>query len=221
MINIAIDGHVGSGKSTLARGLAQKLGFHVLDTGAIYRGFACAFRDRRSQNIDEQMIENFVKDIKVDIFFEGDLQHVVINGKDYTKHLREEEISVLSSKISPFPVLREKVRLIQRDFADKYNCVMEGRDIGSVVLPNADIKFFVTASEEVRAKRRFEQNKDKSLTFNEILKDLRERDYREEHRKVAPLKPADDAIILDNSNMTLEQSIDFCLKCMAKKGLKI
>ena len=98
---------------------------------------------------------------------------------------------------------------------------MEGRDIGSVVLPNADIKFFVTASEEVRAKRRFEQNKDKSLTFNEILKDLRERDYRDEHRKVAPLKPADDAIILDNSNMTLEQSIDFCLKCMAKKGLKI
>ena len=217
MISIAIDGHVGSGKSTLARGLAKKLGFHVLDTGAIYRGLACAFRESGYKKINEETIAKFIKNVEVEIFFDNEIQHVVVNGKDYTTQLREEEISVLSSKISPFPVLREKVRHIQREFAEKYNCIVEGRDIGTVVLPNADYKFFVTASEEVRAKRRFEQYKDSHITYEEILKDLRERDYRDEHREIAPLKPAKDSIIIDNSNMTLEDSIDYCLKIINKR----
>ena len=217
MINIAIDGYVGSGKSTLARGIAKALGFHVFDTGAIYRGFACAFRENNYKNVDEQSIDDLLKNINVDIFFDDYVQHVVINGKDYTSQLREEEISILSSKISPYPKLREKTKHIQRDFANKYNCVMEGRDIGTVVLPNADVKFFVTASEEVRAKRRFDQNKDGDVSYEEILKDLRERDFRDEHRKIAPLKPAQDSIIIDNSNMTLEETVDYCLKCIKNK----
>lgn len=219
MINIAIDGHVGSGKSTLAKGLAKRLNFHVLDTGAIYRGFACAFREKGYKTIDEEIISKFVENIDVKIFFEQDTQHVVVNGRDYTSQLREEEISMLTSKISIFTKLREEVRSIQRDFARRYNCVMEGRDIGTVVLPNADYKFFVTATEEVRAKRRYEQNKDKNLTYQDILNDLRERDYRDEHRDVAPLKPAKDAIIIDNSNMNLEQTIECCLKLIEKNNI--
>ena len=219
MINITIDGHVGSGKSTLAKELAKKLGYKVLDTGAIYRGFACAFKEGNFKEVNEENVNLLVKNSTVEVFFENDLQHVVVNGRDYTSHLREEEISVLSAKISPFPPLRGKVKDLQRNFAQKYNCVVEGRDIGTVVLPNADVKFFVTASEEVRAKRRFEQYKDKKdePSFQEVLQDLKERDYRDEHRPIAPLKPAKDAIVVDSSDMTLPQTIDYCLSVIKDK----
>lgn len=219
MINIAIDGHVGSGKSTLARGLAKKLGFNVFDTGAIYRGLACEFKEKGYKSIDENTISDFITSVEVKIFFEGDVQHVVVNGHDHTPNLRREEISMLSAQISPFPKLREKVKDLQRHFAKEYNCIMEGRDIGTVVLPNADVKFFITASEEVRAQRRFDQVKYKpnSPSYQEILNDLRERDYKDEHRTVAPLKPAKDAIILDTSNMTLDDTINKCIEIINNK----
>ena len=219
MINIAIDGHVGSVKSTLARGLAKKLGFNVFDTGAIYRGLACEFKEKGYKSIDENTILDFISSVEVQIFFEGDVQHVVVNGHDHTPNLRREEISMLSAQISPFPKLREKVKDLQRHFAKEYNCIMEGRDIGTVVLPNADVKFFITASEEVRAQRRFDQVKDKpnSPSYQEILNDLRERDYKDEHRTVAPLKPAKDAIILNTSNMTLDDTINKCFKIINNK----
>ena len=219
MINIAIDGHVGSGKSTLARGLAKKLGFNVFDTGAIYRGLACEFKEKGYKSIDENTILDFISSVEVKIFFEGDVQHVVVNGHDHTPNLRREEISMLSAQISPFPKLREKVKDLQRHFAKEYNCIMEGRDIGTVVLPNADVKFFITASEEVRAQRRFDQVKDKpnSPSYQEILNDLRERDYKDEHRTIAPLKPAKDAIILDTSNMTLDDPIHKCIEIINNK----
>ena len=219
MINIAIDGHVGSGKSTLARGLAKKLGFNVFDTGAIYRGLACEFKEKGYKSIDENTISDFITSVEVKIFFEGDVQHVVVNGHDHTPNLRREEISMLSAQISPFPVLRDKVKDLQRHFAKEYNCIMEGRDIGTVVLPKADVKFFITASEEVRAQRRFDQVKDKpnSPSYQEILNDLRERDYKDEHRTVAPLKPAKDAIILDTSNMTLDDTINKCIEIINNK----
>ena len=219
MINIAIDGHVGSGKSTLARGLAKKLGFNVFDTGAIYRGLACEFKEKGYKSIDENTILDFISSVEVKIFFEGDVQHVVVNGHDHTPNLRREEISMLSAQISPFPKLREKVKDLQRHFAKEYNCIMEGRDIGTVVLPNADVKFFITASEEVRAQRRFDQIKDKpnSPSYQEILNDLRERDYKDEHRTIAPLKPAKDAIILDTSNMTLDDTINKCIEIINNK----
>lgn len=215
MLNIAIDGHVGSGKSTLSKGLAKRLNLRVLDTGAIYRGIACRFKAEGLENhIDEGTINKFVEKLKVQVEFDGDLQRVIVDGVDYTPWLRKEETSVLTSKISPFPKIREKVLDIQRDFAKKYDCVIEGRDIGTVVLPNADVKFFITASEKVRAQRRYDQIKNlpDSPSYDEILKDLRMRDYQDEHRKIAPLKPAEDSIIMDTSEMTLEQTIEKCVQ---------
>lgn len=215
MLNIAIDGHVGSGKSTLSKGLAKRLNLRVLDTGAIYRGIACRFKAEGLENhIDEGTINKFVEKLKVQVKFDGDLQRVIVDGVDYTPWLRKEETSVLTSKISPFPKIRDKVLDIQRDFAKKYDCVIEGRDIGTVVLPNADVKFFITASEKVRAQRRYDQIKDlpDSPSYDEILKDLRMRDYQDEHRKIAPLKPAEDSIIMDTSEMTLEQTIEKCVQ---------
>lgn len=219
MINIAIDGHVGSGKSTLARGLADRLGFKVFDTGAIYRGLACAFKDSHYSSVNEESIKDFLKDLDVKIFFEDKLQHVVVCNIDYTPYLRLEEISMLAAQISPYKILREKVVLLQRNFAKENNCIMEGRDIATIVLPKADVKFFITASEKVRATRRYEQIKDKpnSPTYDEILKDLRERDYKDEHRSVAPLKPAKDSIIIDTSNMNLDATVDYCLKIIKSK----
>lgn len=217
MINIAIDGTVGSGKSTLARGIADRLGFHVLDTGAIYRALACSFRDEKHSKIDEQEVEEFIKDKKIEVFFVGKNQHVSVNGVDYTDMLREEEISNLASQISPYPVLREKVRELQQEFAKRYDCIIEGRDIATDVLPNADFKFFLTAKPEIRAMRRYQQSQEKNISYEEVLKDLKERDYRDEHRKVAPLKPAKDSIIVDNSQMTLEQTIEYCLNIINKK----
>lgn len=215
MLNIAIDGHVGSGKSTLSKGLAKRLNLRVLDTGAIYRGIACRFKAEGLENhIDEGTINKFVEKLKVQVKFDGDLQRVIVDGVDYTPWLRKEETSVLTSKISPFPKIRDKVLDIQRDFAKKYDCVIEGRDIGTVVLPNADVKFFITASEKVRAQRRYDQIKNlpDSPSYDEILKDLRMRDYQDEHRKIAPLKPAKDSIIMDTSEMTLEQTIEKCVQ---------
>lgn len=222
MLNIAIDGHVGSGKSTLSKGIAKELNLKVLDTGAIYRGIACHFQTKKYNEISEETINAFIKQIEVSVKFIEDIQHVVVCGIDYTPYLRKEETSVLASKISPFPQIREKVLEIQRTFAKNYDCVIEGRDIGTVVLPNADVKFFITASEKVRAQRRFDQIKNlpDSPTFEEILKDLRDRDYQDEHRKVAPLKPAEDSIIMDTSNMSLEETIKKCVEIIKKKMKK-
>lgn len=218
MINIAIDGHVGSGKSTLAYGIAQKLGLNVLDTGAIYRGLACAFKESGMIEPNLENVTKFVAQTTVKVEFIDGIQHVFVNDKDYTPWLRLEETSRLASSISPYQILRDKVIKIQREFAQNYDCVMEGRDIGTDVLPNAPVKLFITASEEVRAMRRYEQIKDKSQTsYEKILADLRERDYKDEHREVSPLRPAKDAIILDTSDMTLEQTIEKCVSIIKEK----
>lgn len=218
MLNIAIDGHVASGKSSVAKGIAKKLGIKVLDTGAIYRGLACAYKEMGLGDVSLPNIELFIERVNVSVVFQEDGQHVIINGKDYTSFLRLEETSSLSSQISPFPILREKVMLIQREFAKANDCVMEGRDIGTDVLPNADVKFFVTASEEVRAARRFAQVKESgSVTFQQVLADLKARDYKDENRKVAPLRPAKDSIIIDSGEMTLEETIEKCIDLIKQR----
>lgn len=218
MINIAIDGHAGSGKSVLARGIAERLNYRVLNTGALYRAMACAYRERGLKGVDNNKIDEFLKDINISVEFINDVQHVFVNGKDYTPHLREEEISVLSSEISPYQQLRDKVVDLQRDFAKYNNCVMEGRDIATNVLPNAQIKIFLTASPEKRAMRRYLEMKDKgNITFEQVLSDLKERDYRDEHRAVAPLVPAKDSIILDNGDLTLEGTIDKAIELINAK----
>ncbi len=218
MLNIAIDGHVGSGKSTLASELAKILNLKMLNTGEIYRSIACYFKEMNME-INEENIKKFVSNLNIEISFDSGEQVVYVNNKCFKGKLRSEEISMLTSKISPFLVVREKVLKLQRDFAKKNDCVMEGRDIGTVVLPNADFKFFVTASEFVRAQRRYDQLKDKTNapSFEEILEDLRQRDYNDEHRKVAPLKPAFDSIILDTSDMTLAQTVEYCCDIIKNK----
>ncbi len=217
MINIAIDGHVSSGKSTLAKGLAKALKLKVLDTGAIYRGLACAYKEGDYGEINQQNITHFLKNINVQVVFDGDKQLVIVNDKDYTPFLRLEEISSLSSSISPFKNLREVVTKIQRKFAQENDCIIEGRDIGTEILPNATIKLFVTATAEERARRRYLQVKDTGTTFEKVLADLKERDRKDETREVAPLKIAKDAVVVDTTNMNLDDAIAYCVGIIQKK----
>ena len=220
-INIAIDGYVCSGKSTIAKALAKEIGFSVFDTGAVYRGVACAFDYMKldQEKISEKYIEKFAKQINISIDFIDGLEHVFINGIDYTSGLRTEHISALSAKISPFTCIREKVLKLQRDYAATHDLVMEGRDIGSFVLQDADFKFFCTADENIRAKRRFEQQKavGNDVKFSQVLKELKERDYADIHRDHGALTKVEDSIIVDTTNQSLEQSVKFCLKYIKKK----
>ncbi len=220
-INIAIDGYVCSGKSTITKALAKRLNFRIFDTGAIYRGIACAFvyMNYDESKISDEYICKFAKQINVKIEFMDGTEHVFVNGIDYTPYLRTERTSVLSAKISPFTCIRKKVLFLQREFAKHNNTVMEGRDIGSFVLPNADFKFFCTADEQVRARRRYEQQRalGNDVTYEEVLKDLRERDYKDVHREHGAIKLLPDSIIIDTTNQSLEQSVDFCIKEIKKK----
>lgn len=220
-ISIAIDGYVCSGKSTIARELARRLDFHVFDTGAVYRGIACAFKYLHydENEINEKFIKSFARQIFVEIRFVKGLQHVYVNGIDHTKELRTEEISVLTAKLSPYVPIREKVLKIQREFASHNNCVMEGRDIGSEVLPDADFKFFVTADENVRAKRRYDQQimQGNDVTFDKVLEDLRDRDYKDIHRTHGAIKKMPDAYVIDTTNQTLDESVEQCLEIIKSK----
>jgi len=219
MISIAIDGGTACGKGTIAKALADKLGFKVLDTGAIFRGIACAFVDFGLNEMNDSIIDEFVQKIKLDVKFIDDIQHVFVNGEDKTPFLRTESTSQMASKISVFPKVRSFMNEVAREFAKENNCIVEGRDITTVVLPNADVKFFFTADAKVRAARRVNQliASGKEAKFNEVYKDLLERDERDSKRAVAPLKPAPDAIIMDNTNMTEQQSIDFCYNKIIEK----
>ncbi len=221
VVNITIDGHVCSGKSTIARALAKRLKFNVFDTGAVYRAIACVFDYMKldEEKISQEYIENFARQINIKVEFIDDVQHVFVNGIDYTGQLRTERISALSAKVSPFGCIREKVLKLQRDYARTHNLVMEGRDIGSHVLPHADFKFFTTADEMVRAKRRFEQQKARGdeVNFAEVLKELRQRDYSDTHRDHGELKVVEDSIIVDTTNQNLEESVEFCLNKIREK----
>ena len=219
MLNIAIDGFSGAGKSTVADQIAEKLNIKKFDTGAMYRGLACEHLAQSLPEPNEQIIENFISSVSVESFFEGNKQHVVVNGTDYTQHLREEKIGYYSSLISPFPHLRQKVLSIQRTFASQNDCVMEGRDIGSVVLPNASVKFFLTASLEKRTQRRLKQLQEMGLdgNYEEIYASLKVRDQNDLSRKIAPLIKVDDAIEIDASEKTIDEVVDECLKIIYEK----
>ncbi len=223
-VNVAIDGYVCSGKSTIAKLLAKRLGFKVFDTGAIYRAVACAFEYMHldENKISEKYIKKFSEQINIEIDFIDGVQHVKVNGIDHTPYIRTERISALSAKIAPFTSIRDKVLKIQRDFAQKNDLVMEGRDIGSHVLPNADFKFFCTAEENVRAKRRFEQQNamGKDVTFKDVLKELKERDYRDVHRDHGAIVQTEDSILVDTTNQNVDQSVEFCVEEMKKRGFK-
>lgn len=220
MYQIAIDGHSGSGKSAFAKGIAKELGFYHLNTGDIYRAMACAYKERGYSEVTEENVSQFIEKLKIDVVFEEGKQVVYIDEKQYTTQLRTEEISALSSMISPYKNLRAKVLQVQRDFASKNNVVMEGRDIGSTILPNANVKIFLTADVKVRAERRYKElpaEEKKKTSLEEVMEDLKERDYRDEHREVAPLCVAQGAVVLDNSNINLEQTIAKGLEIVREK----
>lgn len=225
-VSIAIDGYVCSGKSTIAKELARRLKFNFFDTGAVYRGIACAFKylNLDENKIDERYIEMFAKQIFVEVKFVNNQEHVYVNGVDHTKNLRRDDITVLSAKISPFVVIRDKVLKIQRNFAKIHNVVMEGRDIGSEVIPDADFKFFTTAEEAVRAERRYQQflERGEDITYEKVLEELRDRDYKDVHREHGAIKMMPDAYLIDTTNQTLDESVNECIDViLKKKNLKI
>ena len=209
-ISIAIDGPAGAGKSTIARRLAKELGYHYVDTGAIYRTVAYFFDLWGIAPKDIDGITRYIDELTVNIEYDEEgLQHMIMNGMDVTDDIRTQDISQKASLVSAHAVVREMLLDMQRDVAKAYNVIMDGRDIGTVVLPRANVKIFLTASAEVRAKRRTEEllAKGQKAQYDKILKEIQQRDYQDTHREVAPLKMARDSIKVDTSDMTIEEVI--------------
>lgn len=206
-ISIAIDGPAGAGKSTIAKRLAAELGFYYVDTGAIYRTAAYFMDLLGISPKDVDGVERYIDELNIDIYYdETGLQHMLMNNIDVTDDIRTPDISQKASLISAHSVVREMLLDMQRDVARENNVVMDGRDIGTVVLPKADVKIFLTASAEVRAQRRYEELKAKGSkdSYEKVLKDLQQRDYQDTHREIAPLKMARDSIKVDTSEMNTD-----------------
>ncbi|NCB48161.1 MAG: (d)CMP kinase [Clostridia bacterium] len=221
MFVITIDGKAGSGKSTIAQGLSERLKIKKLNTGAIYRGITCEYLEQyKDVKPTEKIINNFLKNIIIKVEFNEGEQNVIINGTNFTSFLREERVSNYTPLLSGYDNLREKVRQIQREFAQKNDCIVEGRDIGRVVLPSAQCKFFFTASVIARAKRRYNQIGEEKVSLETIKKDIEKRDEIDTYREFGAMLPAKDAIIIDNSNLTIDQTLDKCQKIIENK-LKI
>jgi cytidylate kinase len=205
--SIAIDGPAGSGKSTMAKRLAAELGYRYVDTGAIYRTVAYFFDLWGVSPKDIDGIRRYIDELNIDIEYDEEgTQHMLMNGIDVTGDIRTQEISQKASLISAHAIVRDMLLDMQRDVAKKYNVIMDGRDIGSVVLPKANVKIFLTASPEVRAQRRTEElaAKGQKANYETILKEIQQRDYQDTHREVAPLKMCRDSIKLDTSNLDIE-----------------
>lgn len=219
MINVAIDGPAGAGKSTVARAAAKQLGYIYVDTGALYRAIGVyALRNNIKPN-DAEKVADALKDITVELKFIDSVQHVFLNGDDVSEEIRLPEASMAASNVSAIPAVRAFLFDLQRDIAKKNDIIMDGRDIGTVVLPDAQVKIFLTADDEERAMRRFKelQEKGSTVTFKEVLDDLRQRDYNDSHREIAPLKPAEDSVIVNTTGLSLEGSVDAVLNAIKEK----
>ncbi|KIR01787.1 Cytidylate kinase [Lachnospiraceae bacterium TWA4] len=206
--NVAIDGPAGAGKSTIAKLFAKEMGFIYVDTGAMYRAMGLYFHGKGITPQDIDKIKEGCKTVDVSISYENGKQLVWLNGEDVSKKIRTEEIGGLASSYAVVPQIREKLVELQQKLATTADIVMDGRDIGTVVLPNADLKVYLTASVKERAKRRYKELIDKGMqvTIEEIEEDIRGRDYRDMNREVSPLKQADDAVVLDTSFMNIEEA---------------
>lgn len=206
---VAIDGPSGAGKSTIARILAGELGFLYVDTGALYRAVGYTVRQRGGDPADAAFVESLLPRLAVGLAHGERGQRVLVDGRDVTGEIRTPEVSMAASAVSAIPAVRRFLFDLQRDTAARQNVIMDGRDIGTVVLPDASVKIFLTASAEDRAKRRFEElcQKGVSVTFEEVLADMKKRDYDDTHRASAPLRAAEDAILVDTTGNTLEESV--------------
>ena len=218
-INIAIDGPAGAGKSTIAKRVAGKLGYIYIDTGAMYRAMGLYFSRKGIAPDDETAIREHVKEADISIVYQDGAQQVLLNGENVTAYLRTEEAGNMASATSGYPCVREKLVELQRKLAASENVVMDGRDIGTVVLPEADLKIYLTASVETRAKRRFLELTEKGIPckIEEIEKDIEERDYRDMHREHSPLRQAEDAVYLDSSEMDVEEVAAAILDALKNK----
>ena len=218
-VAIAIDGPAGAGKSTLSKQLAAKLGFIYVDTGALYRTIGLFFIKKGYTECPDFDLSEELKDIIVEIKFIDGTQHVFLNGEDVSGEIRTPLASMMASAVSAKPEVRAFLLDMQRNLAENNNVIMDGRDIGTVVLPNAQVKIFLTASAEARATRRFKELKEKGsdVTFEEVLSDMKTRDYNDSHRAIAPLKPAEDSVIADTSDKNLEESLELLLNIVREK----
>lgn len=212
MISVAIDGPVGAGKSSVAKESAARLGFIYADTGALYRGIALYITRKGVLDTDpdyKKKTENLLPEIIVEPKLVNGEQRIFLCGEDVSEEIRKPEISMATSSVSVIPAVRDFLLGLQRDIAKKNNVLMDGRDIGTVVLPSAQLKIFITAAPEIRAKRRFLELVQKGVdtTLEQVLNDLNRRDYQDSHRAVAPLKMADDAVLLDTSELDFEQTV--------------
>ena len=219
-ISVAIDGPAGAGKSTIARRLAAELGYRYVDTGAIYRTVAYFMDLWGVSPKDVDGVNRYIDELTVEIEYDEDgLQHMMMNGMDVTKDIRTPDISQKASLISAHACVRDMLLDMQRELAEQNNVVMDGRDIGTVVLPHATVKIFLTASPEVRAKRRCDElsAKGQKVDYNKVLKDIQQRDYQDTHREIAPLKMSRDSIKVDTSEMTIEEVLEKLKDVVAQK----
>lgn len=207
--NVAIDGPAGAGKSTIAKLVAEEKGFIYVDTGAMYRGLAIHFLDRGIRAEETDKVIEACKDADVKIRYEEGVQQVFLNGTNITGRLRDEAVGQMTSKCSVIPEVRAKLLDLQRDLARAQDVIMDGRDIGTCVLPDADVKVYLTASVETRAKRRYDEltAKGEACDLDEIARDIKERDERDMNRETAPLRQAEDAVLVDSSDMTIEEVV--------------
>lgn len=220
MNSIAIDGPAGAGKSSIAKALSKRLGYIYIDTGAMYRAVALFFLENNVADGTDSRIESLLDKLEISIKYEDGAQKVILNGEDVTGKLRLEEIGKLASKFSAIGSVREKLVALQRKLAQKENVVMDGRDIGTVVLPNADLKIYLSASSKVRAKRRYLELLEKGQTdldINDIEDEIIKRDEADMNRDISPLKQADDAYYLDSSDMTLEEVVSKILSMVKEE----
>ena len=220
MSSIAIDGPAGAGKSSIAKALSKRLGYIYIDTGAMYRAVALFFVENNVSDGTDSRIESLLEKLEISIKYADGAQKVILNGEDVTGKLRLEEIGKLASKFSAIGSVREKLVALQRKLAQKENVVMDGRDIGTVVLPNADLKIYLSASSKVRAKRRYLELLEKGYTdldINEIEDEIIKRDEADMNREISPLKQADDAYYLDSSDMTLEEVVSKILSMVKEE----
>ena len=218
MYNIAIDGPAGAGKSTIAKKAAKKLDFIYVDTGAMYRAIALYFIRNGVAADDEKTISEKCSDINVSIDYVDGVQQVILNGENVNDYIRTEQVSMMTSSVSKYPAVREKLLNLQRQLATEKNVIMDGRDIGTCVLPDAKTKIFLTASAGERARRRYKEQVERGIEcdIKQIEKDIIARDEQDMNRKIAPLKQAEDAVLIDSSDMSIEQVVDAIIDVFEK-----
>lgn len=218
-VNVAIDGPAGAGKSTIARSAAKQIGFIYVDTGALYRTVGLYSIRKGFDTKDAEKVISTLGDIKITLGFKDGEQRVYLNGEDVSEAIRTPEASMGASNVSAIPEVRAFLFDLQKNIAKENDCLMDGRDIGTVVLPDAQVKIFLTASPEIRAKRRYKEliEKGADVKYEDVLEDLINRDYQDTHREIAPLKVADDAVLVDTSNYDFDGSLNAVIAVIKEK----